>query len=56
MRAVVARCMVAIFACLAGEVSAQETQPSIIRAGGLIDGTGKAVRKDVIILVRDHPQ
>ncbi len=55
MRAVIARCLIVILTCLAGEVDAQENQLStIIWAGGLIDGTGKTVRKDVIIVIRDE--
>lgn len=34
-------------------VKAQETQPTIIRAGVLIDGTGNPPRRDVSIIIHD---
>ena len=44
--------VVAILAGLAGEVGAQDVRPLVLRVGGLVDGTGKPLRKDVILVVQ----
>jgi imidazolonepropionase-like amidohydrolase len=54
MRATIALSLVASLAILACGADAQESKLSIIRAGGLIDGSGKAARRDVIIVIRDE--
>jgi imidazolonepropionase-like amidohydrolase len=54
MRAAIVLSLAASLAILASGVEAQESKLSIIRAGGLIDGLGKATRRDVIIVIRDQ--
>lgn len=54
MRAAIALSLMTSLSILAGGAEAQESKPSIIRAGGLIDGSGKAARRDVIIVIRDE--
>lgn len=54
MRAAIALSLVGSLAILGGGVEAQESKLSIIRAGGLFDGSGKVARRDVIIVIRDQ--
>lgn len=54
MRTAIILCLVANLACLATGVEARQAELSIIRAGAIIDGTGRAVRRDVILVIRDE--
>jgi imidazolonepropionase-like amidohydrolase len=54
MRGATVLSLAASLAIVAGGAVAEEPKLSIIRAGVLIDGSGKDVRRDVIVVIRDQ--
>jgi imidazolonepropionase-like amidohydrolase len=54
MRAATVLSLAASLAIVAGGSAAEEPKLSIIRAGVLIDGSGKDLRRDVILVIRDE--